>query len=284
MTTLSTMVAVTGVVVIIATVRGVIPEQRPQSTLSTGLWVRTVDKIRALPQRLWITMGVSGGLGALLAWLTGWPTLIVIVPAATVGLPALLADPPNTTIQLLEDVDRWVRTMIGAMSTGKSIIDAIRLSVRQAPPRLSSHLSRLVRRLDDRWPPQQALLAMADDIASPEVDAVLAALMLSIERGGAGATATLHALADSIHDQLRALRDIEAERAKPRAVVRQVTLITVVVLSLGFLTARDFFAPYGTPLGQVILGVLLASYGAALVVLRRMTIPRQRARILRSAP
>ena len=44
-----------------------------------------------------------------------------------------------------------------------TVADAIRLSVRQAPPLISEPLFRLVKRLDDRWPTWQALFAMADD-------------------------------------------------------------------------------------------------------------------------
>ena len=45
---------------------------------------------------------------------------------------------------------------------------------------------------------------------------------------------------------------------------------------------RAFFEPYATPTGQVILACLLAAYVLSLIVLRRMTMPRRRERILRS--
>ena len=109
-----------------------------------------------------------------------------------------------------------------------------------------------------------------------------AALALAAERGGTGATATLHALADSIQDRLKAQREIETERAKPRIVVRQVTVVTVLALAAALLFGREFFAPYSTPTGQIILVSLLALYVASLLMLRRMTMPRRRDRILRS--
>jgi len=93
---------------------------------------------------------------------------------------------------------------------------------------------------------------------------------------------TLAALADSIQERLKVMREIEAERAKPRYVVRQVTLITVVVLGAALVFGRDFFRPYGTPTGQAVLIALVALYAGSLLQLKRMTIPRHRARILRS--
>jgi Flp pilus assembly protein TadB len=169
------------------------------------------------------------------------------------------------------------------MATGKSITDALRLSARTSPALLGDHLVLLVKRLDDRWPVPQALLAMADDLQSADADAVLASLVLASQRGGSGATATLQALADSIQERLKALREVEAERAKPRVVVKQVTAITSVLLAASLLFARDFFAPYGTPVGQAILAGLIVAYVGSLAMLRRMTLPRDRGRILRSA-
>ena len=52
------------------------------------------------------------------------------------------------------------------------------------------------------------------------------------------------------------------------------------VLGAAMLFGREFFAPYGRPLGQLVLAVLLAAYVGSLVMLRRMTLPRRRERII----
>jgi Flp pilus assembly protein TadB len=222
---------------------------------------------------------IGGVVGAAL---TGWPIMAVLVPAAVMGLPILLGHSANQEIELLQALDRWIRGLTATLPTGKSITDAIRVSVKQAPAQLTPHIELLIARLDDRWTAKQALFAMADDLASADADAVLAALGLAAQRGGTGATSTLSALADAIQERLRALRDIEAERAKPRIVVRQVTIVTTTVLGAAMIFGRTFFEPYGSPLGQLLLGLLLATYVGSLVMLRRMTMPRQRQRILRS--
>ncbi len=227
-----------------------------------------------------LAIGVVAGVG--FAAVTGMSVMVVVVPVAVVGLPMLLSAPANRDIEMLEALDRWVRGLAATLPTGRSITDAIRVSVRNAPALLIAPLGLLVARLDERWTAPEALRAMADELDSPDADAVLAALALAAERGGTGAAATLHALADSIQDRLKAQREIETERAKPRIVVRQVTVVTVAVLALALVFGREFFAPYGTPLGQAILLSLLALYVASLVMLRRMTSPRRRDRILRS--
>lgn len=270
-----------GVVLVIAGLNGVgsgRPRPRPRGFGRQGFpWLPAAFRRWGLRS----VLGVVGGL--VLAVATGWPVLAALVPLATVGLPILLAQPPNRDIELLQALDRWVRSLAAMIPTGRSITDAIRLSARQAPALLAEPLTLLVARLDDRWSPHQALFALADDLDSPDSDAVLAALALAAQRGGTGATSALGALADSIQDRLRALREIEAERAKPRAVVRQVTAITVSVLAAAMVFGREFFAPYGTPVGQVILAVLIALFIGSLVMLRRMTLPRRRERIVRGA-
>ena len=124
---------------------------------------------------------------------------------------------------------------------------------------------------------------MADELSSADADAVLAALAISSSRGGVGTRTTLSALSDNTQDRLHALREISTERAKPRAVVRQVTIITLVVLGGSLLLGGNFFEPYRSPLGQVLAAGLAFAYVGALVMLRRRTITEPTARFLRGA-
>ncbi|WOP19624.1 type II secretion system F family protein [Raineyella sp. LH-20] len=228
---------------------------------------------------------LAGVLGGLVAYaLTGWVVWLVIVPLTVIALPYLLADPPALTIERLGALDRWVHSLVATLPTGQSIGDAIRTSRRTAPASLAPYLDRVIRRLDQRWTVRDALREMADALAVPEADAVLAALGLAAHRGGTGATATLEALSGSLQQTLAALREIEAERAKPRIVVRQVTAITLGMLAIALVFGRDFFAPYATGVGQVLLLGLVAAYLGSLAMLRRLTRPRPRQRILAGGP
>ena len=78
------------------------------------------------------------------------------------------------------------------------------------------------------------------------------------QRRGSGLTRVLDGLAETVADEVRMRRQVEADRAKPRTTARAVTLITLVVLALlAFNT--DYIAPYGTGLGQLVLALLLVS-------------------------
>jgi len=218
--------------------------------------------------------------GCAAAMLTGWLILIVVLPLLALGLPYLLILPKPRDIELLEALDRWVRSLAATLATGKSITDAIRISRRTAPPLLADEINLLVTRLNNRWETRDASMRFADAIDSPDADGVVAALILASSRGANGASVTLQALADSIQTQLKGRRAIEVERSKPYVVVRQVTVISLSTLALVFAFSPSFFAPYRTPLGQVLLSVLLIIYIASLLLMRRKARQPDRPRIL----
>src|SRR3546814_7472471 len=68
----------------------------------------------------------------------------------------------------------------------------------------------------------------------------------------------LESLAESVSADVRACRQIEADRAKPRATARWVTIISVGVLVV-LAISGTYVEPYRSPLGQVILVTLLRS-------------------------
>ena len=259
-------------------------EHRLPTGQSTGLWkwLHNLWSSWSSVRRVWVLASFT--LGVVIAVTTGWLIAIVLIPAATLGIPALLSEPPQREIATLAGLDRWVRLLAPSIATGKSIRDAILSTRSQAPAVLNTPVTRMVTRIDQGWTTKEALLAMADDLASADADAVLAALAISSTKGGVGTRTTLAALSENTQERLHALREISTERAKPRAVVRQVTIITLVVLGGSILLGGNFFDPYRSPLGQALAVGLAAAYVGALVMLRRRTIPAAASRFLRGSP
>jgi pilus assembly protein TadC len=218
--------------------------------------------------------------GVAVAASTGWLIALVVIPALALGLPYLLTIPTPRDVALLEALDRWVRSLSATLATGRSITDALRISRRTAPPLLAEEVATLVTRLNNRWDTREALMRMADALDSPDADGVLAALILASNRGTNGASVTLQALADSLQATLQGRRAIEVERSKPYVVVRQVTVISLGTLLIAFAVSPDFFAPYQTPVGQLVLSVLLTAYVGSLLLMRRKAQQRERPRIL----
>ncbi len=256
------------------------PRTRPAEGLA-DLWARLTRRPPG-PRGRRRDLILLGSLvvGFLIAALSGWVVAIVILPMLALGLPYLLVVPKPRDVELLEALDRWVRSLAATLATGKSITDAVRVSRRTAPALIAEEVGTLVVRLNNRWETGDALRRFADELDSPDADGVIAALLLAVNRGANGASLTLQALADSLQSQLRSRRVIEIERAKPYVVVRQVTVISLVTLGGIYLLAPSFFQPYRTPLGQLILAVLLTLYLGSLILMRRKAQQHPRPRIL----
>ena len=105
---------------------------------------------------------------------------------------------------------------------------------------------------------------------------------LSVPAWEAATERALGGVSDSLWELAR--RQVEAERAKPRIVVRQVTGVTIVALGAALITNPTYFAPFTHGIGQLIALLLAALYLAALTMLRRMAATRQRDRILQRRP
>lgn len=261
-------------------VMGLLRVHRPGEGVGVPRVGGRFGRLPRLSRPTWLKLGLGLVLGVVAAMLTGWPVMVALGPAAMVGVPWLLGTPPNRELDLLVALERWTRGLASSVPTGKSIADAVRATRRQVASVLAPAVMTAVMRMDARWSAPDALHAMADDLDSPHADACLAALALASQRGGTGATVTLQALATSLQARLRALREIEAERAKPRVVVRQVTVITMVVIGAALLLGGSYFEPYSTAVGQLLLAGLLLAYVGSLVMLRQRTMPRRRDRIL----
>ncbi len=272
---------VAGILAVVAGLRrGWKPPNRRRSGL-TDSWARVTRRPPgSRGRRRDLILAASLALGLAVALITGWLIAIPLAPVLAFGVPYLLLLPKAHDVIMLEALDRWVRSLASTLSTGKSITDSIRTSRRTAPPAIADELQLLVTRLNNRWPTSDALRRFADDLDSADADSVIAAVILADQRGATGASITLHALADSLQAQLKGRRLIETERAKPYIVVRQVTMITLIALAGAFLFNPTFFEPYRSPLGQVLLAVLITGYVGSLVMMRRKARHRTGDRIL----
>lgn len=254
-----------------AGVLGVIASLRPRPVAPPTNPRRTAAlrrRVRKIPTRTRVLALVGFGAGALVAVLSGWLVAVVAIPLAVVGLPSLLRSPAETAqIERLEAMAEWTRNL----TVGVGLEQALVATLRSTPEPIKPEVSRLVARLRARWSTEDALLKFADELDDATGDLVAAYLILGARRRGAGLASVLQGLAESVADDVTARRKVEADRAKPRATARNVTLITLGVL--GFLAFNgQFMAPYGTPLGQALLAVLLGAYAGTLVWLRRMSV------------
>ena len=229
-----------------------------------------------------LLVGVVGGC---MAWLvTGWALTLVAVPLACVGVPMLLSNSGAAArIDRLEAMEEWTRSLSGVLTVGIGLEQALVATERSTPSAIRPEVQRLVARLRSRWNTEEAIRAFAEELDDATGDLVAANLILAARRRGAGLAQVLESLAESVSADVRARRQIEADRAKPRATARWVTIISVGVLVI-LAISGTYVEPYRSPLGQVILVTLLAAYVATLVWMKRMAIGKPLARFLVGPP
>jgi tight adherence protein B len=252
--------------------------------IATGAPARlgVLSRLVRVPRRILISgvVGVAGGVAV--ALLSGWVIAIVVFPLAAVGLPMLLGASDEThTIERLEGLAEWTRNLSGVITVGVGLEGALVATLRTAPDVIRPEVATLVSRIRSRWNTQEALRAFADDFHDSTGDLVAATLILAAQKRADGLSQILSGLAESVAAEVAARRHLEADRSKPRQTARIVTLITLVCL-LVMATTGHYLDPYRSPVGQVVLSVLLALYVGGLVIMRRMARVKPLPRLLPS--
>jgi len=153
-------------------------------------------------------------------------------------------------------------------------------TLRSTPAAIRPEVTILVNRLNANMPTKTALRAFADDLADPTGDVIAATLMMGADHNGDGLASILNGLAESVSDEVRARRAIEADRAKPRQTGRLITIISSSMVLLLLVFSGDYVAPYRTPFGQLTLLILLGAYIGTLLWMRNMSIGKPAARFL----
>ncbi|WP_330351822.1 type II secretion system F family protein [Streptomyces sp. NBC_00582] len=199
--------------------------------------------------------------GAMLIWaVTGWLPSALLMALTVFFLPWLLNPNKSATEQIerLEALAQWTKRLSDLVKTGIGIEDAIATSVRTAPKPIEREVADLAVRLHSRMEPREALTAFARALGDPRADLVAAALLLRIRDRGPGLADVLSDLGNRTKDIVRRRRDTEAYRAKHRTTVRWICAITVVVV-IATSFNKEQVEPYGTPLGMIVMLVLMAA-------------------------
>ncbi|MBV9022532.1 MAG: type II secretion system F family protein [Streptomycetaceae bacterium] len=219
---------------------------------------------------------------ALAIWvLSGWFVLGLLAVLLIVGLPWLLAPTKATSARIdqLDALAEWTRRLADVLLLGMGLEQAMIASRKTAPKPLEEPVGELAARLQSGWRPEDALRAFADTLRDSTADKVAAALVLRAADRGPGLAAALTDLADTVRDEVRQRRQIEADRAKPRTTVRWMTFMTIGVVVAGSLDP-EYVQPYGTVVGQTVLTMLIAAFAAVLAWMRSLASFRPTPRFL----
>jgi len=229
----------------------------------------------------------AGGavLASAVVWVaTGWPVAAVGAGFGVAYLPRLLS--PHRAERVIERLDAlavWTRRLADLLASGAGGLDyAVMASASTAPQALRTEIATLASRAQVRGL-EPALRAFAAQVADPAADRLVASLILRVRAGGRGLVDVLDGLARSLREEIAVRRHAEADRAKPRANMRSLVVITLVVMAGLAVFAREYLAPLDSAVGQLVLATVLGIFAGGFVWMHRLTRPRQSGLFLESS-
>ncbi|MCL3839177.1 type II secretion system F family protein [Aeromicrobium duanguangcaii] len=211
------------------------------------------------------------GLAILL--LTSWPVLAVAVGLLVWFGPQLFGGVASEkrAMSRLEGLAAWTESLRDTIAGAVGLEQAIPATAYAASPSIQPALIRLTDRLRVRTNLSTALQGFADDIDDPSADLIVAALILNARLRGPGLRDVLSSLARSARAELDMRRRIAASRSSTRRSVQIVMAVTVLfVLALSIFN-RSYVEPYSSPIGQVVLVLVIMLFGAGFFWMRRLS-------------
>lgn len=221
--------------------------------------------------------------GVLVLLVTGWPAAALGAVGGVVFIPKVLGGgkAAKQLIATSEALADWTRRLADLISSGAagSTRDALRRSLSSVPEPIAPAVTNLVTRMGPQGT-ETALRQFAREIDDPAAEKIAMVLILRERNGGPGLAEVLTALAADLDDRSRMVREVEAERAKPRSNMRTIVVVTLVLVVGMTLFARTFLSGYSTPFGQIALLAVVAIFATSLRWMRRLSDPVKPPRVL----
>jgi tight adherence protein B len=269
--------AVGGVLLLIVAIQPTPPQRydrRRRVTLSRR-WAQVGSRTKLL-----LVVGAVVGLVA--AAVSGIIVLVVVIPVAAFGLPLLLRKADTRERDLLSALETWARSLASTAETGSfTLKEVIGTSRGSAPPIIRIAIDRMYSRMNGSWGNAAALRAFADEMDNAWADEVVIYLIQAAEFNAGGLTQALSSLADNLATQVKQRMVIYNERDKPRRTMATMTgIIAFVLAGIVLFSATPQLAAYSTPVGEVVLTIILSVFLLLLVWAKRQTRTRPEPRIV----
>ncbi|MBW9208828.1 type II secretion system F family protein [Mumia sp. zg.B21] len=221
-----------------------------------------------------VRLAVGGIIAfALTLLVTRWVVLAVVIGGVVALWDRLLGGgrAERQAIVRAEGLAAWIEALRDTIAGAIGLEQAIPATAKNAAPSVRPALNLLVDRLRVREPLPDALMRFADDLDDPSADVAVAALVLNARLRGPGLREVLSALAESARAELDVRRRVESSRRSTRRSVQIVVGVIVVVAGALVIFNGAYVEPYGTFVGQIVLAVVLAMFGAAVLWMRRLS-------------
>jgi tight adherence protein B len=220
---------------------------------------------------VWLAAGLTG-LAALIV--TRWPMALPLGALAVLGSRGLAPNDAKGTIARLEAIAAWTEMLRDTLSGAAGLTQALVASAPISPRPLRPQMTLLAARLQSGVAMVPALLDLADDLADPAADSVVACLLLASTERAQRLADLLGALSETTREEVAMRLQIEASRSSARSAVKMITGFSFGLLGLLAVVSRSYLSPYSTPGGQLVLGVVGCVYGVGLWLMSVMARPR----------
>lgn len=217
--------------------------------------------------------------------LTRWVVGAALVAAAAATLPRSWrnAREQRGLVDRAEAVAGWAEMLRDTMAAAAGLEQAIVTTAANAPEAIRPEVRRLAQRLDRGERLVDGLRRLADELANPAADLVVAALVTAAQRQARDLVPLLGSLARSTRAEAEMRLRIHASRARLRTATR------VVVGTLGLFAGGlvlfnpRYLAPYRSLEGQLVLLIVGAFLAVGYALMQRMARLRPPQRFLTRA-
>jgi tight adherence protein B len=214
--------------------------------------------------------------------ITRWPMALFLGAAATLGLKGLTGGTSRQQIDKLEAIASWTEMLRDTLAGASGLTQALVATAGTAPKPVEAEIRALAGKLTAGVPIEDALRELADEIADPAADMVVASLVMASRERAQRLGDLLGALAHAIREEVAMRLGIESSRAASQTAVRMITGFSLGLFGLMCVFARAYLAPYESASGQVMLGVVGLVFALGLWLMSVMVRPRPFARLLLS--
>jgi hypothetical protein len=234
-----------GILLTVLGLRGVPPGDAPRRRLTPDV------------DRLNLRLALAVGAAVLVYAATGWPVGALAGAAFGWSAPTLVGARAvrQREIDRIAGVARWAEQLRDTMTAAAGLHEAIAVTARVAPLAIRSAVEELAIGLQNERLPG-LLRQFASSVANPAGDQVAVALLLASERHGARLADVLDRVAAAARAEATLRLRIEAQRARAASQARLVSGVIASVVVIYVVLNRSYLAPFGTPLGQVVLAAV----------------------------
>jgi len=228
-------------------------------------------------------LGLATGVAALVFLFSKWPVAALLAGLGAFVLPLMLSDATgNREVERVEAVATWTEMLRDTMAASAGLSQALVATAPLAPGVIRPHVEELASRVRAGEPLGIALERLGRQLDDSTGDLVVAALILSARARASRLKDLLGTLADHARQEVSMRLRIEASRASIRSGVRVVSVFSIGFALALLLLAHSYLSPFGTPVGQLVLGAVGCLYAGGIWLLKAMAKPPAAPRILGS--